>query len=953
MIETTTESPSFKTVPNDPINVKSHTLSNGLQLFMSVNKNEPRIYTNIVVRAGSKQDPAETTGLAHYMEHMLFKGTSEMGAIDWEKEEQLLKQISDLYEKYRFSQDETERLKIYQQIDQLSFEASKLAAPNEYDKLASALGAKQTNAYTWVEQTVFVNDIPANELEGWLKLESERFRMMALRLFHTELETVYEEFNISQDRDYRKANNSIRQALFPKHPYGTQTTIGSAQHLKNPSQVKIQEYFKTYYVPNNMAIVLAGDFDPKEAVALLEKYFGDYQSRPIPPFSFDEQPEIQAPIRKKVLGQEAPYIDIAWRFNGSQTDDQFMLAMVRSILFNHRAGLLDIELNQLQQVLESNAWCWFYEDYSVFGLYGKARAGQSLEDVEKLLLAQIQRIKEGDFEDWLLEAILKDFKLDEIRAYETNKARVNALTYSFILGIEWERFVHRLEWLGRLDKQQIIDFAQERFAENYVVIYKEQGDDPGVVKVDKPPITPVQLNRDATSVFAQKFLANQTPRLQPQVIDFDQYITSKPLSSGIVLDYVNNPDNELFRLDYIFEMGKNSDRDLALALIYLPYLGTNKYSASELQKEFFRLGLTFDVFCNDDRSYVTLSGLDESLEEGIQLFEHILANVEQDKVVLENVVSDLLVKRVNIKKDKNFVLRQAMSNYARYGIVSPFTYRHSEEQLRNVKPEMLIERIHSLTSYEHCIYYYGKRKLEDIGTLLEQSHPVDHPLQPVLPPKDFPQLATSEHKVLFLDFPMVQVEILLISRGTPHFNLEEYLMHELYNEYFGYGLSSIVFQEIRESKALAYSTYALYSSPSRKERSHYLQAFVGTQPDKLIDAIPALVNIIEKMPMVESQIENARQSLLKRIESERLLPSKIYWEYRSVKDRGHDHDLQKDLYDRLQEITPSDLFDFHRKHVKGRHFTFLVIGNRKQLNMEYLETIGKIQEVTLEEVFGY
>ena len=278
MPESITKNYQTYSVENDSLNVQIYQLANGLTLYLSVNKTEARIHTNIAVRAGSKNDPSDTTGLAHYMEHMLFKGTSKIGTIDWDREKELIDQISNLFEQHRQTTDEVKRKEIYAQIDLLSSKAAQYISPNEYDRLTTAIGAKGTNAYTWLDQTVYVNNIPANELERWMELESERFKMMALRLFHTELETVYEEFNISQDKDFRKANNAIRQALFPKHPYGTQTTLGSAQHLKNPSLKKIQAFFKTYYVPNNMGIMLAGDFDPQEAIALAEKYFGNYQS---------------------------------------------------------------------------------------------------------------------------------------------------------------------------------------------------------------------------------------------------------------------------------------------------------------------------------------------------------------------------------------------------------------------------------------------------------------------------------------------------------------------------------------------------------------------------------------------------------------------------------------------------------------------------------------------------
>ena len=483
MIDNKTLSFTYKTVENDLLNVLKYTLSNGLTLFLTRNTTAPRVFTNIAVRAGSKQDPPETTGLAHYMEHMLFKGMSRIGATNWEEESQILEKISNLYEQYRNTSQKAEREEIYKKIDTLSFEAAKLVAPNEYDKLSSAIGAKHTNAYTWLEQTVYINEIPGNELERWFRLESERFRMMALRLFHTELETVYEEFNINQDRDFRKVNQTIRKVLFPNHPYGTQTTIGSPDDLRNPSQVNIQNYFQTYYVPNNMAIVLAGDFDPDQAVSLAEKYFGQYETSPVPPFTFSEQPKLNCAVEREVFGQEAEHVVLAWRFGNSQSDDPLMLGLLQHVMYNQQAGMLDLYLNQQQKVLEAEAWSWIYEDYSVFGLYGKPRENQTLEEVRTLLLEQINKLKSGDFEDWLIEACLKDFKLGDLRSSESNQARTDALTTAYVLGIPWERYAQRIQWLENLTKEEFITFVKENLQDNFVCVYKREGEDPKVLKV--------------------------------------------------------------------------------------------------------------------------------------------------------------------------------------------------------------------------------------------------------------------------------------------------------------------------------------------------------------------------------------------------------------------------------------------------------------------------------------
>jgi len=943
----------YKTVPGDPMGVKMYTLSNGMKLLLSVNKDEPRIYTNIAVRAGSKHDPSETTGLAHYLEHMLFKGTSRIASLDWEKEKVLLQQISDLYEKHRKEVDPEKRKAIYAEIDRISGEAANLVAANEYDKMVSSMGANGTNAYTWVEQTVYVNDIPANELERWMELESERFSECVLRLFHTELEAVYEEFNISQDNDSRKVYKVVGETLFPSHPYGTQMTIGKGEHLKNPSHVRIQEYFQTYYVPNNMAIVLAGDLDPDKAVLWAEKYFGSYQPKQVPPFAFTPQPELDAPVHKDVFGQEAAYVEISWRFDGANSRDALLLPLMRSLLYNRRAGIIDLNVMQKQLLLEASASSTTYEDYSIFRLYGKPREGQTLEEVEKLLLDQVESLKNGQFEDWLMEAVVKDFKLSEMRRNESNTGRVSAMTNSFILGIPWEKYVVQFDKMAEVSKDEMTAFAKENLRDNYVCIFKRTGEDPNVIKVEKPAITPVSVNRTDVSEFAEAFLEKETPRLEPVFLDFESQIRTGNLASGIPLDYIHNSTNPTFVLDYIVEMGRYHDPLLALAISYLPYLGTDKYTPEQLKQEFFRLGLSFNVSVSDMRIFVTLSGLDESFEAGVALFEHILESVKGNPEALSNLVADILVKRANATKDKRVILRQAMFNYAKYGEKNPFADIIPEETLKSLRPDELVERIKSLTTFEHRVFYYGSLEQGHVASVLDRLHKTPSRLKPISLPVKYPELDQPQTGVLLVDFPMVQAEMLWLSKGTPAFNLDELIMASLYNEYFGSGLSSIVFQEIRESKALAYSANAVYVSPSYEDQAHYLQAYVGTQVDKLPDAVPAMMGIIENMPVSEAQIQNAREAILRKIETERIIKDDIYWTYRFAKQRGLDRDIRKDIYDRMQTVTPQDLVDFHQQHVKGRNYSLLVLGSKDKIDMEYLKTIGPVKELTLSEIFGF
>jgi predicted Zn-dependent peptidase len=356
---------------------------------------------------------------------------------------------------------------------------------------------------------------------------------------------------------------------------------------------------------------------------------------------------------------------------------------------------------------------------------------------------------------------------------------------------------------------------------------------------------------------------------------------------------------------------------------------------------------------DDDYTYMTLSGLEDNMLKGLELLEHLLSNVQPDAKILANVVTDTLTHRANAKKERNLVLRSALGSYARYGLDSPFTYRLSVEELHQLEADELCQKIKDLTNFEHKIYYYGQTPLSEVVRLLEQHHHVVQPLHKPLASREFNQLDTRENQIVFLDFPIVQTDVMLVSKGTPFFNMDEHLMSDLFNDYFGLGLSSIVFQEIRESKALAYSTYAFYSSPRKRDWAHYLQAYVGTQPDKLSDAIPTFLHLLNAMPVVDSQIEHARQAILKRVDSERIVPSRIYWTARANRELGYNSDLRREIYQHTAQSTVEDLVAFHEEYVKGRAYTFLVMGSKAQVDLTYLEKFGALKEVSLEEVFGY
>ena len=863
----------YSTVENDPLNTLIYTLDNGLKIYMSVNKNEPRIQTNIAVNTGSKQDPSDATGLAHYLEHMLFKGTSEMGTVNWNSEKDILEDISDLYEMRRSVVDEEERKIIYHKIDSLSLIAANYAVPNEYDKMISSLGAKGTNAYTSLERTVYVNDIPSNELEKWLMIESERFSELVLRLFHTELETVYEEFNRGQDNDNRLVWSTMMKNMFKKHSYGTQTTIGTSEHLKNPSMEKIHEYFNQRYVPNNMAIILAGDLDPDKTVDLIKKHFGSYVSKDVPEFIPPVEDPIVEPEIVNVQGSDAAWVTVGFRMPGIDHEDAYLLQLMDGLLSNGQAGLIDLNLVKSQKVLNGYSQYMYAKDYSLFQLVARTREGQTLDEARSLLLNELEKIKNGDFEEWMIKAVVKNFKLDDLNSNEYNSSRTYKMTDAFILDQDWEKVVNKYQRMNDVTKQDIIDFTKKYFSNNYIVVNKLTGES-NSIKVEKPQISTLPINRDTSSLFAAKFNSIKSSRLTPVYNDYSKEITKKDLSSNIPLYYVNNTSNEVFTLSYILDMGEFSDLEMSLAVKYLQYLGTDQYSSTEIEREMYKLGLSYSVNVAEERVYVSLSGLEESLEDGIKLFEHIIRNVQSDQIAYDNMVLDMIKQRENNKLSKGYI-SYGMREYAKYGDESPFKYMISSKDLESMDIEKLVKKIKQLTSYEHYIYYYGKKNIKDVCSIIEKYHFSPKDLLPLLPPKKFKELDHKENNVYFTNYDMVQSEISMISRVT-NFNQDLIAPARIFNQYFGSGLSSIVFQEIREAKALAYSAYSYFSSPRKLDDSHYVFAYLGTQVDKLGEATESLLDLMNNMPEVQDQFEDAKTAAMKKIETSRTKKSDLF-----------------------------------------------------------------------------
>ncbi len=941
---------SYEQVTNDPLKTRIYTLKNGLKVYLSPNADEPRAMCLIGVRAGSTSEPLETTGLAHYFEHMMFKGTSKMGTVNWEEESKLIAQIEQLYEKHKTTSDPMEKKKIYAEIDRVSQEAAKYVATNEYDKLMSSIGAKGTNAGTDYESTVYMNDVPVNELEKWAILESERFHGIVLRLFHTELETVYEEFNMYQDRDSDRQFQTLMKNLFPTHPYG-RDIVGFPEHLKNPSMINIQNFFKTFYVPNNMAVAISGDISFEETIKLIDKYFGNLEYKELPVKPEVKENPVSTVISKDVKGPEPENVMMAFRVGGIGSQDQPYFDVINMILSNNSAGLIDLNLVQKQKVLYAYSFYYALKEYGIMGFQSAPLQNQTLEEVKELLLAEIENIKKGNFDDWLVQAVVNDLKLQIIKRQENNGGRAYELMGNFTDELSREKAISYIDSLESLTKEDIVRFANEKFPENYVVVYKRQGENSELIKVEKPEITAVPVNREIQSEFAGEFAKMKSSDVEPVFVNFEEKIKKDKLKEKCDYYYIKNESNELFSLYYIVDMGKWHSLKTELAVGYLKYIGTDKFSAPDFQKELYKYGLTLDVSTDNERSYVMIKGLNANLDKGIELLEHILSNAKADSQAYSDYVGRILKDRSDQKTDQQSIIN-AMFRYGVYGDDNPVKYLLSENELKAVDPEELVKLIKEITTYEHKVFYFGPTEFKPAMAKLKEKHKLPEQLSDIPAPKQFKELVNEKSTAYVVDFDINQANILLVSNGK-EFSKDLIPAARIYNEFYGSGLSSVVFQEIRESKALAYSAYSWYDMASKPGRLNNLVGYIGTQADKLPIATSSLIGLLENMPKAQSQYDMARESIVKKINTERITKDQIFWNWLDNSDLGINYDIRKDEYDAAKNMSIDDFEKFFNDNIKNQNYSYLIFGKKDILDQKALKSLGEVKELSIEDLFGY
>ena len=943
----------YESVKGDPMNARIYTLDNGLKVYLTKNAEKPEIQTFIVVNAGGQNDPLESTGLAHYEEHLMFKGTKQYGTTDYEAEKPNLDAIDSLYEVYGQTTDPAERKAIYKQIDSFSYESSKIAIANEFDKLMQAIGATRLNAYTSNDRTCYHEVIPAGELRRWAMIESDRFKNMVVRGFHTELEAVYEEFNMRSTNDQGKILLAMNNILYPDIPYRQHEVIGTPEHLKNPSLKNIKAFYNTYYCPNNVAICLSGDLDFDHTMDVIEQYFGDWKANDnLPTFT----PPTQAPLTQHkdtvVYGQESPMVWLGYTFPKANDPDMDVVSVISEVLENGKCGLLD-ELEQRQQVLSVGSFPYVGNDYTTYLLIAIPKEGQTLEQAKDLLLAQVERLKSGDFSEDLLKGIINNLRRSQMEQLQSNNARDNVFLQSFIYGIPYADLVHETDRLAQVTKEDIIRVANKYFTDSYACVYKEQSDKMNAPEVEKPQITPIEMNRNLSSQFAQDLLAMDAERLKPQFLDFKKDLSVYEMENDQQLLSCVNKENELFTLSFIVEQGENQIAALGLVSDYMQYLGTDTLSAAEVKAQLYELASDMNIYSKGDDTYFQISGLQENLEATLRLLEEWVLTAQPDEDVYAELVRDAVQGHLIAKTDQSACF-DALTDCGMDGFDAVRQRTLTPEQMQQLNGEQLLGIIRGLVPQISRITYFGPANQQQIIKILADSKFVqqaDAAQRVPAAPLAHQQVRQPEVWVAPYDAPALY--LMSYANWGQKYDVKQEAIIRLFNEYFSGSMGSVVFQEMREARSLAYHASARYSMPAYEDQSDVFYTFIISQNDKLKDCVETFHQICNELPISESAFEQAKASLMKSIEQRRYVRSAPISAYIGFERKGWDHDYFEDIYAIVPTLTLDDMKAFQEEFVANRTYRHLLLGNPKAIDMNYLKTLGEVKQYSLDDIFIY
>ncbi len=948
-----------------------YTLSNGLTVYLWEDHNQPDVHGRVVCRAGAIDEPADYTGLAHYLEHMLFKGTDQIGALNWEKEQPLYEEIIRLYDELAKvpMKDEKKRDELTKKINEVSREAAQYGATDDFSNLIEGMGGEDLNAFTSYDLTAYFNNFPAFQMEKWLEVNSERLRNPVFRSFQAELENVFEEYNMYQDYNSTHVNDFMLENLYKGHPY-ERDVIGKVEHLRNPSLSPLIEFFHTWYVPNNMCLLLVGNFDTEEVKPLVEKYFGRLEPKPLPEREHFTATDFAGnPKVSKKLGY---YPEIVWGYNGVKQGDEdnllidFTLGMLNN---DHSTGLFD------KLMLDGDITAAYAESDSrrdlgrimLIGIpYFDVAQGQyeSNAATEKLIMKEVDKLKNGQFEDWLFKSVKEQLLQETQLMFEESDNKVNMLTYAFAYNKPVENYFNQANRINAITREDVQRCAQKYLTGNHITITIEEGT-PKKNKLKKPDILPLDPPKENVTAYDEKIKNMPVGTVKEEYNNFAD-VTKTKLYNDVTLFCTENKENDIFSLTLKYGVGTAKMPKLEYATQLMNSAGVMPNTdAQSLRRQFSELGASCTYSVSDSYFYITLMGDEKNLSEICKLMTRQTLFPKLDNKQLESVIGGVISGRLIEKKDPSTV-SSALMEYVLYKDKSKYIDRIDVEDMYNVVATDdgdvsvnylitigdLTKTIIDATNYELEIHFTGKTPANEVAEICRRDLPLKEGLTKSESPVIRDRAKYDQQTIFFLpNADMQQAKVYFYINGQPY-DIAQDVPTEAFNQYFSGGFSGLVMNEIREKRSMAYTAFGQMVAPELPGKDTYLIGYVGTQGDKVADAVDVYLNLLKNMPLYPERLENIKTYL--RQEALTTKPSFRnksftfdYWQR-----IGYNDDPARVNMPKIDGLQFDEISDFYNKYIKGQPIVVVITGDPKTIDLKAIQAKwGKVTKVSTSRLF--
>lgn len=935
------------------LKVKEYRLENGLTVWLNEDHSQPKVFGAVVVKAGAKDCP--DTGIAHYFEHMMFKGTDRIGTLDYESEKVLLDSIAMKYDELAMTEDTVARARLQKEINELSIRSSEYVIPNEFNRLINRFGGSGLNAATSYDATIYFNTFSPQYMVQWAEINSERLINPVFRLFQSELETVYEEKNMYGDFIGGQVMDTLMARYFGPHPYAY-PIIGSTKNLKNPRLTEMHKFFEDYYVASNMALILSGDFDAQQVMPILEKAFSRIRSGNapkqekvmLPPFNGRETMKVKFPIPFiKAMG-------LGFRGVSANHEDQVALNIAVNLLNNaNGTGYLDKLMveHKLMGALAIN------ESMNEAGILAVAIMPklliQSYSSAEKMVWDEINRVKNGDFSDEMFNSLKLEQKRQYASSLENIDSRATVMMNLFSQGKSWNDYLNEVARIESITKEDVVRVAQKYFSNNYLCVTKSTGKYPKD-NLPKPAFSPVvPRNADASSSYAKQLEKIPEQQVAPRIIDFEKDVKTSKLTPLVTLYTTPNPLNDIFTLNISYGIGALEQPELMQLTNYLQLLGTESLSFEQFRSRLQSIGSTLAFDVTPDAFVMKVTGFDNHIDETMELVGDFIRHAKADDKKLRQIVDDAKVSEKAFFKSGDNVA-SALLEQVKYGDQSRYLRKLSLSQIKKLKGKDMLAIYDKVRSVQCDLHYCGTLPVEKVIGTIRQHLPLERTTVASNSPYYRELKQYDRPTVFFIDMPdMAQSIVYGYVKGDPVDDKASRHASRLFSVYFGGDMSSLMFQEIREFRSFAYRTSGRYQLPNHahKGTAGSFTAMLSTQSDKTLDALGVLDSLIREMPLKPERMEAVKQTLVNRINNDyppfRNLSEKVA----SARMEGFDRDPAEEFLRDIATMDMQDISRFYREQISGRPVVYVIAGNRKHIDMKKLAKYGTIIKVKKKDIY--